>query len=308
MLLEVARPVAVSCAFSPCHITGFYHKILNHSSKLNSGSVGAGVSLADGVTTRVRIYDTVPNTSFDVSINGAMTESAIVSNKVLRDYIKLVNRPVHISVSHDTKIPIGFGLGTSGAAALSLSFSLNDALGTCLSTLECAQVAHCAELSCMTGLGTVISEFTGGLDLRTLAGAPGVGKVEKIPLYGMSVAAVCLSPVSTARCVNEQEHRLTIKAAKFLTQLLESRSINDFLKFSFEFSASLGIISGRCKSLIQLLKTNGFAGSVALFGKTVFTIVSDNEINSVLQLLKDYDRCCIVADVDNVGARLLKIA
>lgn len=308
MLLEVARPIAVSCAFSPCHITGFYHKILDCSSKLNSGSVGAGVSLADGVTTRVRIYDTVPNTSFDVSINGAMTESAIVSNKVLSDYIKLVNRPVHISVCHDTKIPIGFGLGTSGAAALSLSFSLNDALGTCLSTLECAQVAHCAELSCMTGLGTVISEFTGGLDLRTLAGAPGVGKVEKIPLYGMSVAAVCLSPVSTARCVNEQEDRVTIKAAKFLTQLLESRSINDFLKFSYEFSASLGIIRGRCKSLIQLLKTNGFAGSVALFGKTVFTIVSDNEINSVLQLLKDYDRRCIVADVDNVGARLLKIA
>jgi pantoate kinase len=68
----------------------------------------------------------------------------------------------------------------------------------------------------------------------------------------------------------------------------------------------LKIIGGRCNSVIQLLLSNGFIGSVALFGETVFTLVPNNEINSVLQILKDYDRYCIVADVDNIGARLLK--
>lgn len=306
MLLEVSRPLAVSCAFSPCHITGFYHKMLDYSSDLKSGSIGAGVSLAEGVNTRVTVYEATPKTIFDISINGFMTDGAIVSKKVIGDYIRLIKRPLHISVCHETKIPVGFGLGTSGAAALSLSISLNDALRTGLSMLECAQLAHCAELYCKTGLGTVISEFTGGLELRTLAGAPGIGRIEKIPIRGMSVAAICISPVSTSQSINRQEDRLTMRATKYLNLLKRSKSVNDFLRLSYEFSTDLKIIGERCNSVIQLLKSNGFIGSVALFGETVFTLIPNNEIKSVLQILKDYDRYCIVAGVDNVGARLSK--
>jgi pantoate kinase len=306
MLLEVSRPLAVSCAFSPCHITGFYHKMLDYSSDLKSGSIGAGVSLAEGVNTRVTVYEATPKTIFDISINGSMTDGAVVSKKVIGDYIRLIKRPLHISVCHETKIPVGFGLGTSGAAALSLSISLNDALRTGLSMLECAQLAHCAELYCKTGLGTVISEFTGGLELRTLAGAPGIGRIEKIPIRGMSVAAICISPLSTSQSINRQEDRLTMRATKYLNLLMRSKSVNDFLRLSYEFSTDLKIIGERCNSVIQLLKSNGFIGSVALFGETVFTLIPNNEIKSVLQILKDYDRYCIVAGVDNVGARLSK--
>jgi pantoate kinase len=235
-----------------------------------------------------------------------MTDGAVVSKKVIGDYIRLIKRPLHISVCHETKIPVGFGLGTSGAAALSLSISLNDALRTGLSMLECAQLAHCAELYCKTGLGTVISEFTGGLELRTLAGAPGIGRIEKIPIRGMSVAAICISPLSTSQSINRQEDRLTMRATKYLNLLMRSKSVNDFLRLSYEFSTDLKIIGERCNSVIQLLKSNGFIGSVALFGETVFTLIPNNEIKSVLQILKDYDRYCIVAGVDNVGARLSK--
>jgi pantoate kinase len=307
MQREVSSPLAVSCAFSPCHITGFYHKMMDYSSDLKSGSIGAGVSLAEGVSTRVTVYEATPKNTFEISINGAMTDGAIVSKKVIGDYIRLISRPLHISVYHETRIPVGFGLGTSGAAALSLSISLNDALRTGLSLVECGQLAHSAELYCKTGLGTVISEFTGGLELRTLAGAPGIGRIEKIPIRGMSVVAICLSPISTSQSINRLEDRMTMKTTNFLNQLNASKSVNDFLRLSHDFSTSLKIIGGRCNSVIQLLESNGFIGSVALFGETVFTIVRNNEINSVLQILKDYDDYCIVADVDNVGARLLKI-
>jgi pantoate kinase len=280
--------------------------MLDYSSDLKSGSIGAGVSLAEGVNTRVTVYEATPKTIFDISINGSMTDGAVVSKKVIGDYIRLIKRPLHISVCHETKIPVGFGLGTSGAAALSLSISLNDALRTGLSMLECAQLAHCAELYCKTGLGTVISEFTGGLELRTLAGAPGIGRIEKIPIRGMSVAAICISPLSTSQSINRQEDRLTMRATKYLNLLMRSKSVNDFLRLSYEFSTDLKIIGERCNSVIQLLKSNGFIGSVALFGETVFTLIPNNEIKSVLQILKDYDRYCIVAGVDNVGARLSK--
>ncbi len=306
MLREVSSPIAVSCAFSPCHITGFYHKMMDYSSDLKSGSIGAGISLAEGVSTRVTVNEAPSKNTFEISINGAMTDAAIVSQKVIGDYVRMINRPLHISVYHETRIPVGFGLGTSGAAALSLSISLNDALRTGLSVVECAQLAHSAELYCKTGLGTVISEFTGGLELRTLAGAPGIGRIEKIPIFGMSVVAICLSPISTSQYINRLDDKLTIKTANFLKQLELSKSVNDFLRLSHEFSTSLKIIGGRCNSVIQLLGSYGFIGSVALFGETVFTIVPNNEINSVLQILNDYDDYCIVADVDNVGARLLK--
>jgi pantoate kinase len=306
MLREVSSPIAVSCAFSPCHITGFYHKMMDYSSDLKSGSIGAGISLAEGVSTRVTVNEAHSKNTFEISINSAMTDAAIVSQKVIGDYVRMINRPLHISVYHETRIPVGFGLGTSGAAALSLSISLNDALRTGLSVVECAQLAHSAELYCKTGLGTVISEFTGGLELRTLAGAPGIGRIEKIPIFGMSVVAICLSPISTSQYINRLEDKLTIKTANFLKQLELSKSVNDFLRLSHEFSTSLKIIGGRCNSVIQLLGSYGFIGSVALFGETVFTIVPNNEINSVLQILNDYDDYCIVADVDNVGARLLK--
>jgi len=308
MLLEVTPPLAVGCAFSPCHITGFYHKMMDSSSDLRSGSIGAGISLTQGVNTRVMVYETTSKTTFDVSINGKLAETAIVSNKIISEFMKLLCRPLHISVYHDTKVPVGYGFGTSGAAALSLSISLNEALGTGLSILECAQLAHCAELYCKTGLGSVISEFTGGLELRTTPGAPGIGTVEKIPLIEMSIVAICLSPICTSHAIASQKENTTRKSIKFLDILSQSKSVSDFLKLSYEFCKGLNIISERCNSYIEVLKSNGFIGSMALFGETVFTIIPNNEIRSILQILNGYDHPLIIADVDNIGARLLKKA
>ncbi len=305
-LLQVARVVAKSKAYSPCHITGFYHKVVDHTSQLKSGSIGAGVSLSDGVLTTVVIYGNVPSRSFDISINGTVADDAIVSKKVLSDYFNLISKPCHVSISHETKIPIGFGLGSSGAASLSLSYGLNEAFGTNLSPLACAQVAHCAELSCKTGLGTVISEFIGGLEIRTIAGAPGVGKIETVPLEKMSIVSVCLGPLNTARCLDVQNDSLTEIAIKFIKALLKSTTVDNFLRLSFEFTEGLGVIKGTCKSIINLLTSNGFFSSLALFGETVFTVVRDEEVKFVLQLLEAYAPYCIVSKVDNTGARILK--
>ena len=308
MLLEVTPPLAVGCAFSPCHITGFYHKMVDSFSDLRSGSIGAGISLTEGVNTRVMVYETTSKTTYDVSINGNLTETAIVSNKIISEFLGRVYRPLHISVYHETKVPIGFGLGTSAAAALSLSISLNEALRTGLSLLECAQLAHCAELCCKTGLGSVISELTGGLELRITPGAPGIGRVEKIPLSEMSIVAICLSPICTSDAIASQEENTTRKSIKFLDILSQSKSVNDFLKLSYEFCNALKIISERCNSYIEVLKSNGFFGSMALFGETVFTIIPNNEVKSILQIMNDYDHPVIIADVDNIGARLVKKA
>ena len=84
MFVELNRPVAIS-QFSPSHITGFYHKMLDSQSMLDTGSIGAGISLSQGVTTTVKIYDNVDRPTYGISINGKLVGDAIVSNKVLDD-------------------------------------------------------------------------------------------------------------------------------------------------------------------------------------------------------------------------------
>ncbi len=305
MFVELNRPVAISQASSPSHITGFYHKMLDSQSMLNTGSIGAGISLSQGVTTTVKIYDNVDKPTHGISINGKLVSDAVVSNNVLDEYLKLAKKSLHISVSHETGIPIGYGLGTSGAGALSLSYALNDALCTELSLDQAAQIAHCSEIYCNTGLGTVISEFTGGLELRTRAGAPGIGTAEKIPLENKSVIALCLGPMYTANCLKTQNDVFTMKALDFLKQLSISKSVDDFLRLSHKFAVNIGAINAKCEALAELLKSKGYDCSVALFGETIFTVVSDNEIECVLQILKDHSGHSIVSKVDNFGAKLL---
>ncbi len=51
-----------------------------------------------------------------------------------------------------------------------------------MTVIQAAQIAHSADIICKTGLGTVISEFTGGFEIRTSFGGPGIGKILKMPI------------------------------------------------------------------------------------------------------------------------------
>src|SRR5918995_4447714 len=130
MAIEVlGQPIALAKAFSPGHITGFFEAPHDISSFdfLCKGSKGAGFSIDRGVSTTVSLYESTKPNYYQISINGTKSRSAEVSKWVIEEYLKHTNRPYFISVHHDVEIPIGFGLGSSGAAALSLSYALNQA-------------------------------------------------------------------------------------------------------------------------------------------------------------------------------------
>src|ERR671920_2526728 len=132
------------------------------------------------IATVVEVFEhQTPN--YQISINSKVVD-ANESKWVVESYLGFVHKPYYINIKHETNIPIGFGLGSSGAGALSLSYALNQALDTGLSRSQAAQVAHQAEIACNTGLGTVIAEFAGGFEMRTRVGAPGIGYVSKIDL------------------------------------------------------------------------------------------------------------------------------
>src|SRR5919198_4777056 len=304
----IAEPIAVAKAFSPGHITGFFEIPQGNSPSfyfLHKGSKGAGFSIDRGIATTAHVYEST-KTNYDIQINGVKNCDAEVSKWVIEEYLKLADRPYFVSISHEVKIPIGFGLGSSGAAALSLSYALNQALAIGLSRTQAAQVAHNAEIACNTGLGTVIAEFVGGFEMRTGAGAPGIGSVTKIYLdKNYKAVVLCLAPISTKSFLTKRMDEINSLGSLMLSKLSASRTVDDFLKMSRKFAETLSLTEGRCKAPIAALKAKGFESSVALFGETVFTVVSQARANKAMDVLRKFGGTLIVCNIDNVGARVL---
>src|ERR671919_348908 len=218
--------------------------------------------------------------------------------------------PGHITgffeVPHDVEIPIGFGLGSSGAAALSLSYALNQVLDIGLNRTQAAQIAHQAEIACNTGLGTVIAEFAGGFEMRTSAGAPGVGSVSKIDLdKNYKAIVLCLAPILTRSFLTNRINEINGLGGIMLSKLSASRSLDDFLEMSHGFAEMLSLTEGRCRGPIAALKTRGIESSVALFGQTVFTVVSEERTAEAVGALREFGHRLIVCNMDKAGARML---
>ncbi len=310
MAIELlGQPIALAKAFSPGHITGFFeapHDISSSSFDfLYRGSKGAGFSIDRGISTTVYLYES-SKSNYQISINGAKSRSAEVSKWVVGEYLKHTNRPYFVSIQHDVEIPIGFGLGSSGAAALSLSYALNQVLDIGLNRTQAAQIAHRAEIACNTGLGTVIAEFAGGFEMRTSAGAPGIGSVSKINLdKNYKAVVLCLAPILTKSFLTNRINEINGLGGIMLSKLSASRSLDDFLKMSHGFAEMLSLTKGRCKRPIAALKTRGIESSVALVGQTVFTVVSEERVAEAAGALREFGGTLIVCNIDMTGARVL---
>jgi pantoate kinase len=219
--------------------------------------------------------------------------------------MKNADRPYFVKVEHDIGIPVGHGLGSSGAAALSLSYALNEALGTGLTSTEVAQVAHRAEVACKTGLGTVIAEYFGGFEMRRSAGAPGVGTVDTIPADGYRAVVLCMAPISTKAFLANRIEEINGLGGRMLAELSKSRSVDDFLDMSFKFAITLGLAEGRCAGPVRALKEVGFGCGIALFGQTVFTIVPEGRVQEAAETLQGFGGTLLVCKIDGAGARVV---
>lgn len=305
MASVVAAPLAVAKAFSPGHITGFFEVPQGQArNPLYRGSKGAGFSLNRGITTTAYVYE---GSGSWILINSrtAKTGEAEVSQWVIDQYLKRAERPYFVKLEHEIDIPVGFGIGSSGAAALSLSYALNEAFGSKLNISEAAQIAHEAEIACRTGLGTVIAEYRGGFEMRRTAGAPGIGVVDNIPLDGYKAVVLCMAPISTKAFLANRMSEINGLGGKMLERLGGTRSVDDFLGMSFQFAQALGLTDGRCKKPLQALKARGFLPSVALFGQTVFTLVPQEKVDEAASALLGFGGTLMICDIDGRGARVL---
>ena len=296
-------------AFCPAHVTGFFKAHFeNHGIPENFGSMGAGFSIKEGVTTKVSISSKdKKDSNYEISIDGFQSDKKDVSEFVLNEFLKLGNfEDVYFDIHHKISIPVGYGLGSSGAVALSLAYALDKVLQTKLDRIEIGKIAHNAEVNCKTGLGDVLASYHGGFEIRIKPGAPGIGHVEKIDANNISVVMICFSPISTKKFIQEQLSKINGLGGKMVNRLLESRNYENFQDMSLEFAKYVNVMTPRMEKLIDELSYNGIKCGVALFGETIFSMIPTEFENKVLEIFKNYpDGKVITSQLDVDGARVL---
>jgi len=293
-------------AFCPAHITGFFKAELDEKDPNRLGSLGAGFSIQKGVKTTVILSsrNSSDAAKFHIRIKGFKTGDVRVSEYVLNEFLA-GNDDYFVDVIHELNVPVGYGLGCSAAVALSLALALNQALKTGFSKTKVGQIAHLAEIRCRTGLGDVLASYHGGFEIRTKSGAPGIGKLEKIdPKEKLDVLIICFNPISTKKFLGEKISLVNGLGGKMVQELIESKDMNEFQDKSIKFAKYIKIVTPKMNKVVNELRKNGIKCGVALFGETIFSLVSPSEKQKVLQILEKYDGLVLSSKIDNSGARL----
>ena len=252
--------------------------------------------------------------SLQIKINNSVSNSAEVSKHVVNAFLSKFEKEMgnhKIFVEHNVEMPIGAGFGTSGAAALSLALALNKTFDLGMTKTEAAKIAHTAEVECKTGLGTVIAETFGGIEIRTKPGAPGIGEIRQIPA-GKDMVVACLSfgPLSTKKFLTDETVRKRINefGGKLLDGLVEEPSVANFMKFSRQFAEHVGLISDKLRSVLKAADEAGFVCSMSMFGESIFTIIEKESLPEILTVFERHGLGgkIIVSGIDFEGARLLQ--
>lgn len=290
-------------AFCPGHITGFFKAEMDEKKPELQGSIGAGFCIKEGVTTRINVSNS-ERPSFKIKVIGYQSDNTQVSEFVIGEFFNLVKENYFLDVEHQIEIPVGYGLGSSGAVALSLAFALNKALQTNLSRTQIGQIAHKAEIFCKTGLGTVLSSYHGGFEIRTKQGAPGIGSLRKIHTDSSAIV-ICFSPISTKKFIKNDLSKINGLGGKMVGKLIKSRDYQEFLDMSLEFAKYVNVITPKMNTVIKDLQKNGFKCGVAMFGETIFTLIPKSKEDQVIKILKKYDDGIIIkSSIDTSGARI----
>ncbi|MDH5430834.1 MAG: GHMP kinase [Nitrosopumilus sp.] len=297
-------------AFCPAHITGFFKAHLEdeQGDLENLGSIGAGFSIKEGVTTTVNVQEIENQESnFEITTKGYQADKTDVSEYVLNEFLKLGEFSTKFfDIKHEISIPVGYGLGSSSAVALSLSFALDKALNTKLDKTTIGQIAHNAEVSCKTGLGDVLASYHGGFEIRVKPGAPGIGQVEKIATDKISVIMICFSPISTNKFIKERLSQINGLGGKMVNRLLESKNYEHFQDMSLEFAKYVDVMTPRMQKIVKELSENNIKCGIALFGETIFSMIPQKIETKVLKILEKYpDGIIIKSELDRNGARVL---
>jgi pantoate kinase len=283
---------------------------MDHPDPFIKGSRGAGVTINQGVNTKINIEDVNGSFEVNISINGKNShQEDSVSQKTLDLIIEKFSwlewNDKKISIQHQVDVPFEAGFGASAGLALGTALGISKLMELPLTFNQASAMAHQAEVEMKTGLGDVIGALCGGIPLRIKPGAPGIGKTDRIlNRYAndeLFVIAKNLGSIETSTILNDpvMVKEINRVSRDLLVKLLLKPQISYFMELSLNFAKETGLMDPEVMEIVEMMADETIGASMAMLGKTAFAI-SESPAISVEKVM--------VAKVDYCGCRFTQIS
>ena len=304
-------------AFAPGAISSFFEihdtqngKPITELAKI--GAIGGGFGLQKGVHTKVTAEEADKN-RLRVTIN-RQPDPAKTTTQAIETLLGKTGKKYEVAVEHQIEVPIGMGFGTSAGGALTAGLALREAIGLPLTYNQIGQAAHISEIECQTGLGTVSSlTFSGGLVLVIEPGAPGICRIDRIPItsdYRVVVGFYQSSiPKKSVFSSAQKKAEINRYGKKTLDAILAEPTLENFLAQCWNFSEKAGFATETIRRLVRAAEKAGAAGAAQnMIGEAVHAVVHEENALSVAEAFKQAlpSKQVIVSRIDFEGVRLVK--
>lgn len=298
----------VAKAYSPAGLSGLFSAHTEPSDIYRKGARGAGIALAQGVNVTVEAEES-ERAELLCYLNGRRAELGLV-NRLLDRIAKRagIRSPYRIVVKQEVDVPVGGGLGTSGASALATALALGKVLNAGLSYIELAREAHAAEIEEGTGLGTISGLAIGGAVAVVRPGAPGYDSVLRLVADpDLRVIVGFFGPISKREALARLDiARINELGRRALAELLREPTIERFVECSKRFALQAGFMTERVRGAITAAEESGAIGaSQAMIGETVFAIAAEEQAESVAKAMEKLGAQTLVTEISWSPARLI---
>jgi pantoate kinase len=284
-------------AFVPGHITGFFEIHLDDCDPLRCGSRGAGFCITKGARTKVSLEE-ADEQAVSIDIAGTPAPPASTSRRVVD--LMLGNQPYRIDITSELELPVAQGMGISGAGALGTAIAIDSALDLKTGREELIGIAHRAEVESRTGLGDVIAQSRGGLEMRTAPGAPPHGQITVQKWEADVLLVIFDPPLTTKQILTDPERKSAINSigSGMLDVFDADMNPQRFLKLAREFTMRSGLASKSIMDAMRIIPLE-YTTAMAMLGNTMFVLGDD--LQKMETEFSDIGKC-ILTKIDNKGA------
>jgi len=270
----------IARAFAPGHVTGFFVIKDRHRDIRKKGSLGAGFCLSKGAITIVNLRKSTQQ-KIEILINGKKSGAEVsryVAKKILGE------KKYHAIIKSTLQLPVSQGFGMSGAGALSTGIAVNRALKSNLPFNKIVEIAHESEIKNKTGLGDVVAESAGGVEMRIKEGLPPFGEIKRIKWNHDIVLCVLGRGIKTRAVLNNQGYRKKINryGVMCMKEMINKPTIENFFNLSYDFASKTGLANKKIIKAIEEAKKYGMA-SQAMLGNSVFAVGNTKKLVKTLK-------------------------
>lgn len=285
-------------AFIPAHITAFFVPVFNDEPLL-AGSLGAGVSIDKGVSVFLSIEDGLErhiHIAFDgepVDRKKAKISYAVADELVPEDFTG------EVEVWQYFDFPNGYGFANSGGGALGTALAVAYAFKN-RTLLQAAGVAHKHEVLNRGGLGDIVAQLHGGVEIRVKAGGPGIGVVDEIFLEGYRVLALPMGRLSTREVLDgDVISSIKREGQRALDALLARPTVENMMHLARSFAESTGLLEGELLEVARELDgALKIPSSMVMLGRGLFAFLREDEVENVKEVLSELSlENYVIADV-----------